>query len=464
VPAADPGAEPLGAPVDESDRPPPKASAGGIPSEGSGWGDAIGESFGAGGLGLAGVGEGGGGRSEGIGLGSIGTLGHGAGTSGSHSAAPGQALPGGVRAGEWDDNANFREFARWLGKTDAPGATQLDLSVRRFVVVRDADGKPVPSCLVDVADAAGGSPALTLTTTSNGRALLFPRAEGLRAATLVATARCQGVVALKQVKVGVGDGVVDLQLPVSRVLPEAPSIDVAFVVDTTGSMAEEIDALRGALAKVSGALAEVGVRPRVGLVEYKDKGDEYITRLHPMTTDLPGLSARIDGIRAAGGGDGPEHVNQALRTAIRGLKFRPESVARLVFLVGDAPPHLDYEGDEGYFPAVREASRAGIQIHTIAASGMDHLGQVVFRQVAQYTGASNLFVLRGGAGPQSVGGGDPETSCGGSRSDYQSGNLDALILRKIRAAIGALGRDPLRIAGLHRDEQELPCDQRVSSQ
>lgn len=46
------------------------------------WGDEIGESFGAGGLGLSGVGEGGGGRGEGIGLGSIGTIGHGAGSGG----------------------------------------------------------------------------------------------------------------------------------------------------------------------------------------------------------------------------------------------------------------------------------------------------------------------------------------------------------------------------------------------
>jgi len=44
------------------------------------WGDEIGEAYGAGGLGLSGIGEGGGGRAEGIGMGSIGTYGHGAGT------------------------------------------------------------------------------------------------------------------------------------------------------------------------------------------------------------------------------------------------------------------------------------------------------------------------------------------------------------------------------------------------
>ena len=44
------------------------------------WGDHVGETYGAGGIGLSGSGEGGGGYGEGIGLGSIGTIGHGAGT------------------------------------------------------------------------------------------------------------------------------------------------------------------------------------------------------------------------------------------------------------------------------------------------------------------------------------------------------------------------------------------------
>ncbi len=110
---------------------------------------------------------------------------------------------------------------------------------------------------------------------------------------------------------------------------------------------------------------------------------------------------------------------------------------------------------------MKEASHAGVQIHSIAASGMDGLGQVVFRQIAQYTGGTHMFVLRGGAGPESVGGGDPKSSCGGTHTDYTSGNLDALILGKVRAAIAARDADPLRIAGLHQDEKDRPCEQRI---
>jgi hypothetical protein len=92
---------------------------------------------------------------------------------------------------------------------------------------------------------------------------------------------------------------------------------------------------------------------------------------------------------------------------------------------------------------------------------MDTLGQVVWRQIAQYTGATNLFVLRGGAGPQSTGAGDPKSSCGGTQTAYTSGNLDTLIMAKINGTVRALERDPLRIPGLHTDENAKPCADRV---
>jgi hypothetical protein len=92
---------------------------------------------------------------------------------------------------------------------------------------------------------------------------------------------------------------------------------------------------------------------------------------------------------------------------------------------------------------------------------MDDLGQVVWRQIAEYTGASNLFVLRGGAGPQSTGAGDPKSSCGGTHENYASGNLDALVLTKIRRELNALDRDPTKVAGLYTDEKAKPCNERL---
>ena len=131
-----------------------------------------------------------------------------------------------------------------------------------------------------------------------------------------------------------------------------------------------------------------------------------------------------------------------LHDAITKLEWSDAAPARLLFVIGDAPPHAHTEGPS-YADSARLAAHQGIQIFSVAASGMDELGQLVFRQIAQYTGGTELFVLRGGAGPASTGGGDPLKSSGGTQTQYRSGNLDALVLEKIERARKALDTDPL---------------------
>jgi hypothetical protein len=110
---------------------------------------------------------------------------------------------------------------------------------------------------------------------------------------------------------------------------------------------------------------------------------------------------------------------------------------------------------------MKDAAHRGIQLFTIAASGMDPLGQIVWRQIAQYTNATNLFVLRGGAGPQSAGGGNPLSSCGGTQTAFRSGNLDSLIVERVRRELKLLDADPMRIPGVGTDENAKPCDKRI---
>ncbi len=82
--------------------------------------------------------------------------------------------------------------------------------------------------------------------------------------------------------------------------------------------------------------------------------------------------------------------------------------------------------------------------------------------MAEYTSATEMFILRGGAGPQSVGGGDPISSCGGTQEQYASGNLDGLIVSKIKRELALLDADPTRIAGLRTDESAKPCAERFA--
>jgi hypothetical protein len=365
----------------------------------------------------------------------------------------------GVKAGEWDDNANYREFQRWLTTEDGQHFHRVDISDRRFIVVRDAHGKAVPRCKVIVEDDAQHTTSLT--TTASGRAILFPHAEGLTGKSFVATASCDGASVGTKFSLGAADGVVDMQLASDRAQSAMRSIDLAFILDTTGSMSEETAAVKTTIQRVASTLGDDTVHVRVGLVEYKDRGDSYVTKVYPMTADLPAFEKQVANIEASGGGDTPESVNEGVHVGLTKLAWSDDAVARFAFLVGDAPPHLDYPQDFDYAVDMKSAAHRGIQLFTVAASGMDDVGQIVFRQLAEYTGATNLFVLRGGAGPQSTGAGDPKSSCGGTHQNYASGNLDALILGKIRGELKGIDGDPLKIPGVGKDENAKPCTERV---
>src|SRR4051812_306850 len=130
-----------------------------------------------------------------------------------------------------------------------------------------------------------------------------------------------------------------------------PKVEVVFCLDTTGSMTGLID---GAKAKIWAICNQIaGGKPtpdlKVGLVAYRDKGDAYVTKVFDLTDDLDSVHANLKTFVADGGGDFPEHVNQALFDSVNKVKWSKDSkTLRIIFLVGDAPPHMDYPEDVKY--------------------------------------------------------------------------------------------------------------------
>ncbi|HEY1956433.1 MAG TPA: vWA domain-containing protein [Polyangiaceae bacterium] len=373
------------------------------------------------------------------------------------TAAPSMQATASVRAGEWDDNANYREFQRYIGQVNQP-IHSVDVRARRFLVVRDNAGKPVSRCPVTIADASQHD--VTLTTHASGRAILFPYAEGLSGKSFTATARCaEGNASAPVALDDDGDGTVEIKLGAAR-RNDPRVVDIAFVLDTTGSMSEEIASVKATIQKVATTLQSNQLQVRVGMVEYKDRVDSFVTKPYAFTSNLGAFSHTIAGIEAGGGGDYPEDMNAGIHAALTSLEWSPRAVAKMAFVIADAPPHLDYANDPDYAQSMKDAAHSGVQLFGVAASGMDALGQAVLRQMAQYTGATEMFVLRGGAGPQSTGGGDPIASCGGTQQQYASGNLDGLIVAKIKHELAAIDADPMKIPGLRVDENAKPCAER----
>jgi Mg-chelatase subunit ChlD len=174
-----------------------------------------------------------------------------------------------------------------------------------------------------------------------------------------------------------------------------PRIEVAFVLDTTGSMSGLIDGAKRKIWQIANALASGKPTPeiRVALVGYRDRGDAYVTRVRDLTTDLDAVYAELQGYRADGGGDGPESVNQALRDARTALSWsRDPAVYRAIFLVGDAPPHMDYAQDVPWTESVRSARAAGIVVNTVQCGDSAETTQV-WQAIAE-SGAGRYVAIR----------------------------------------------------------------------
>src|SRR3954463_14005835 len=147
-----------------------------------------------------------------------------------------------------------------------------------------------------------------------------------------------------------------------------PQVEVVFCLDTTGSMGGLIEGAKQKIWAISNQIANGKPTPllKVGLVAYRDKGDAYVTKVFDLSDDLDAVHATLKGFRAEGGGDAPESVNQALADAVDKIKWGTDkSTLRLIFLVGDAPPHMDYPDDVKYPETCKLAVRNDIIINTV---------------------------------------------------------------------------------------------------
>jgi hypothetical protein len=94
--------------------------------------------------------------------------------------------------------------------------------------------------------------------------------------------------------------------------------------------------------------------------------------------------------RAAGGGDGPEAVNAALRTAIDSLTWSNDTRSKILFLVMDAPPHNEDAAE--MFELMQRAAAKGIRIVPIACSGTNKSTEFIMRSIALATNGTYLFL------------------------------------------------------------------------
>jgi von Willebrand factor type A domain len=156
--------------------------------------------------------------------------------------------------------------------------------------------------------------------------------------------------------------------PASVVLLPQPRIDLVFCLDATGSMSGLISTAKEKIWDIATSLTQTTPSPeiRIGMIFYRDRGDAFVTKVYPLTSDVDSIYAELLNIKAQGGGDSPESVNQALHEAVAQMSWGTGSnIYKTIFLVGDCPPHMDYKDDVKYTETCKMAAEKDIIINTI---------------------------------------------------------------------------------------------------
>jgi len=346
----------------------------------------------------------------------------------------------GLQAGFADDNKQFNYFVGFLAEYGSQ-APHIEIPVQERIVVNvlDEPGKPVANALVTVGSSAGS--LASGKTAADGSFLFFPSEYDAAVASYSVAVSAAGQRKTVTVERG-GRREVEVRLSGQRPAYQNVPLDILFILDTTGSMGEEIQRLKTTIELINLNLSSLSSKPRVrfGMVLYKDRGDSYVTQTVPLTGDLPAFQKALGKVRAEGGGDNPEDLQAALREAIQGISWDPNGI-RLGFIITDAPPHLDYGQEFTYLNAVHGAREAGIKLYSVGTGGLPLAGEIVLRQISQYTGARYIFLTYGEKGEAS--GGVEGSVSHHSGANFQTDKLEAIIIRFAKEELAFLTDQPL---------------------
>ncbi len=353
-----------------------------------------------------------------------------------------------LNAGEIDDNAMWDNYLRYRNNFLQTGISVNDVDVtnRKIITVTDAQGLPLLGATVQIFDEQ--TLIAESTTYADGRTLFFPNRYALSANTqsyrlVVRKDNAEQLLSLDPN----GASQIGVQLTDVNQNRQNVTLDVLFLLDATGSMADEIQQLQNNLLWISSQIDALGgVNVRYGLVTYRDRGDAYVTQSYEFTPDVNIFQASLNSVRADGGGDTPESLNEALHQAVQNMAWRDNDTVKLVFLVADAPPHLDYPDDFNYAEEMLIALANGIKIHPIASSGLDQQGEYIFRQIAQTTFGHFIFLTYDGGVPGTTGDDRPDLGVGNPDSadgvldgdGYTVERLDEIVLRLITDELAIL--------------------------
>ena len=332
-----------------------------------------------------------------------------------------------VTAGDIDDTLNLAAFQGYLSRTAGKlGLPQAGFGAPVIAQLTGPNGEPAPGVHYTLRRPGAAQPFHDSYSGVDGRIAVFPALLGagrLGEVELRAFPDPQGPEVVQRFATGKATTIA---------LPDAPGwhpdfLDLVFVLDTTGSMGDELAWLTKEMAGIVAAGRRTAPRAdiRYGLIVYRDRGDDYTVRNFGFTGSQATIQGWLRAQSAAGGGDYPEAAAAALRAGAA-LDWRRGRGERLMIHIADAPPHA---GDaRGYLEAARMAAAKGVQIYGLGASGVAAESEFLMRQAAAMTGGRYLFLTDdSGVGLDHA---EPTIPC------YRVTTLRDLMVRVLRSELG----------------------------
>lgn len=347
----------------------------------------------------------------------------------SHSGVTAASYSG-LKAGFVDDNKQFNYFLNFLEKYERRvKSLPIEITERIILNIKDAQGKSLPDAKIKIF--AGKTELESGLSYSDGRYLFFPSEYKRRYYEYRLEVEYSGITK-KMIIYRQGKREIDISMTnIQKASSEDIPLDILFILDTTGSMGEEIRRLRNSIEIINLNISEISPTPdiRYGMVLYRDIEDVYNTKIIPLNDSLPEFQNQLSMVRADGGGDRPENLQAALKDALTKISWRKNGV-RLAFIITDAPPHLNYDQKYTYVNAVHDAKKKGIKLFSIGTGGLPLGGEYVLRQISQYTFANYVFLTYGEKGESE--GGAPGSVSHHTGENFQTDKLEAIIIRKVK--------------------------------
>jgi hypothetical protein len=317
------------------------------------------------------------------------------GISVSRPVIPQQGVAGKLTTGEIND---FSKWDLWgdLAEGEFAQYSQLwsySVSNRYMVQLADKKGLQLAEAILELVDKEGVS-YYSARTDNTGKAELWASISGRdfkkNKFSIVGNYHGESFGIRKAKTIANGINTIELNV----VCTQSQKVDIAFVVDATGSMSDELNYLTAELNDVIYKSKEISATLNFSFanVFYRDRGDAYLTQQQDFTRVLSESVSFISQQQAGGGGDFEEAVEVALDTAVNTLQWSEDARARILFLILDAPPHNTPEIHEKLKRVSRKAAEKGIRIVPLVASGINKGTEYLMRSIALATNGTYAFL------------------------------------------------------------------------